>query len=359
MSIKVSVLVTAYNQEKYIQDCINSILNQTYQNFEIIINNDCSTDRTSEKINEIKDSRIKMHNSEYNQGINAALNNAYALSDGDLIVFMGGDDMSKPNHLETVVNFFENNPDVDVTYCNLAKIDENNNNYRFRKKYIINVLDKDLLHYGLLKGNFGISPGMAVKRSFFEKIVPLPYSLVNYQDVKMHFELLAAGAKFAQIEDKLVDYRICSNNISKPNLITKLRSKLETDFLMDTFFKITDINILEKSFEKEIIQTGIKPYPETLSYFYGRMAMLSQNCDVIAWGYRKIVEFMSTKENFNLVNQRYGLEFKDFLKLVAASENSFFAKGLKYKKAFNITLVISILLSLVAVTFAALFFIQN
>lgn len=122
--MKFSIIVILYNQANYIKETIESILKQTYQNFEIIISDDCSTDNTLDIIKNIKDPRLKYVKTQYNMGINANINNACKYVSGDLVVILGGDDKLRPNHLEKMHEVFSNN-NIDVAYCQLTNIDKN------------------------------------------------------------------------------------------------------------------------------------------------------------------------------------------------------------------------------------------
>jgi len=102
-----SVIVPTYNRSHLLPRAINSILNQTYSNFEIIIVNDGSTDNTEEIVNSFNDNRIIYHNNEINKGNNAAVNIGFNLANGKYIAALGDDDELLPNALETVVGDFK------------------------------------------------------------------------------------------------------------------------------------------------------------------------------------------------------------------------------------------------------------
>jgi hypothetical protein len=180
---------------------------------------------------------------------------------------------------------------------------------------------------------------MVIKNSTAKKIFPLPCSLVNFQDVVIHFKLMISGAKSAVLHDEVLFYRINPGNVSRQGFLSRLRTDLETECLMDTFLNMQDVELLEAAFEKEIKQTGIKPYKDTIPYFLGRMAILSEKHARVSWGYHKIVEFLADGKNFDLIKERYNLEFKDFLKLPKAARDSIFLKTFRYKKYFNYCLV--------------------
>lgn len=351
---KFSVLIITYNQEKYIQDCVNSVLNQTYQDFEILINDDCSTDSTYKKIEEINDSRIKIFKPEYNKGINAAIDCLVQNAAGEYTILLGGDDMIVPNYLETILNTFTQNPEIGAVYCNLTPINEENISYKNvpPKKYLtVNMPEHEQLRFAFLFGNFVFSTGMAVKTSCLKNILPLPYSIVNNQDFKMHIDLLVNNVKNIVLDDKLVLYRVFRDgtNISSKGFITELRESLEFEYVMDSFLKIKDIQFLEQIFEKEIKETGITPYPDTIPFFLGRMAILAKKDAKKSWGYHKIIEFMKTETGFNIIKERYGFTYKELLELTKQFKNTTFQRCYKYKKLFNASLIGLIIMTVISI----------
>ena len=197
-----------------------------------------------------------------------------------------------------------------------------------------------------MQGNFALSPGMIVRKSVFEKLLPLPCSIVNNQDFKIHIDLLINGAENYILPDKLVYYRFCRNNsnISSRGFITELRESLEFEYVMDSFLKINDIDLLKSIFKNEIEETGIIPFQNSIPYFLGRMALLSSKSAKREWGYHKIVKFLEKEENFDILNEQYNFSYKDLLNLTKEFKNSTFHRYFRYKKLFNNFLVISIIL---------------
>ncbi len=113
---QISVLMPAYNCGKYITQAVKSILNQTYKEFEFIIIDDGSTDKTEEIIHSFKDARIKYYKTE-NKGTSAALNYGLSLCKNQWVARIDADDLNIPARLEKQVKFLENNPDCDVVSC--------------------------------------------------------------------------------------------------------------------------------------------------------------------------------------------------------------------------------------------------
>ncbi|MCP4109965.1 MAG: glycosyltransferase, partial [Desulfobacteraceae bacterium] len=121
----VSVVMNAYNKEEYIGQTIESILGQTFGDFEFIIVNDGSTDNTSEVIAKYKDSRIRVFHHE-NRGIRATLNRGFGEAGGKYIAHIDADDVATPNRLQVQFDFMEKHPDHVLIGCWCKVLNENN-----------------------------------------------------------------------------------------------------------------------------------------------------------------------------------------------------------------------------------------
>jgi cellulose synthase/poly-beta-1,6-N-acetylglucosamine synthase-like glycosyltransferase len=108
---RVSVITSVFNGEAYLEECVDSILNQTFKDFEYIILNNGSTDRTPEILDGYTDSRIRIVHQE-NIGIARSLNKGVELSNGDLILRLDADDYSIPQRLEKQLIFMDRHPEI-------------------------------------------------------------------------------------------------------------------------------------------------------------------------------------------------------------------------------------------------------
>src|SRR5690606_2262294 len=128
MNNLVSIITPTYNSERYIQETIKSVQNQTYSNWEMIIVDDCSTDNTVKIIEKIQktEPRIILFKLEKNTGAGIARNKAIELAQGRYIAFLDADDLWKPEKLEKQINFLTNNNQV-FTFSFYEWIDENGN----------------------------------------------------------------------------------------------------------------------------------------------------------------------------------------------------------------------------------------
>ena len=144
---KISIILPTRNNEKTIFYSIKSILNQSHKNFELIIINDCSTDKTREVIHSFNDNRIIYFENKKNLGITRSLIYGIEKATGDYIARMDGDDISIPERLETQLKFLQKNPEVNLVGSNIIY---------FTKNKVIGISDLEL--HNPKKFNFYLRP---------------------------------------------------------------------------------------------------------------------------------------------------------------------------------------------------------
>lgn len=125
----ISVLIPAYNCEKYIREAVESVINQTYKNIEIIICNDCSTDETFDILLNVEkqDSRIKIISNEINLGYLRTFNKLLRCANGQYISFLDADDFLSSDKIDLQRKAFEGNPNLGLVGCNYAAISTDGN----------------------------------------------------------------------------------------------------------------------------------------------------------------------------------------------------------------------------------------
>ena len=125
MNPRVSVLMAVYNGDKYLRAAVESILDQTFTDFEFIIIDDCSSDHDKEILRSFADSRIKIIENQTHAGLTASLNLGLALARGEYVARMDSDDISLPERLARQVEVLDDNPDVGACSTWAFDIDEN------------------------------------------------------------------------------------------------------------------------------------------------------------------------------------------------------------------------------------------
>ncbi len=124
--IIVTIGIPLYNAENFIEDAINSVLKQTYQNFELIISNDSSTDHSLTIVKNINDPRIKIIDGKENKGISYRLNEQVSIANGKYFARMDADDIMHPERISKQVSFLEKNPHIDLLGTSAIIIDDDN-----------------------------------------------------------------------------------------------------------------------------------------------------------------------------------------------------------------------------------------
>jgi glycosyltransferase involved in cell wall biosynthesis len=122
----VSIIMPSYNTAPYIRETIQSVLNQTYQNWELIIVDDCSTDNTDEVVASVKDERIRYYHNEKNSGAAVSRNRALREAKGRWIAFLDSDDLWMPEKLDKQISFMEKNG-YSFSYTDYEEIDVDGN----------------------------------------------------------------------------------------------------------------------------------------------------------------------------------------------------------------------------------------
>ena len=207
---KVSVLIPAYNAEKYLGEAIDSILNQTFTDFECIIIDDCSTDNTWKIIQKYakKDSRIVGVKNEKNLKLSATLNKGVDLCKAECIARMDADDWSYPDRLEKQYNIITKNPKIGILGGSMEVCNENLEKQYIRKYY---TQDTDI-RANLFKHSPFCHPAIMVKR---EALSRQQYNelLNDAEDYDLYFRI-GKNWEFANCEDTVLKYRISSAQIS-------------------------------------------------------------------------------------------------------------------------------------------------
>lgn len=210
--MNISVLMCVRNGERYIRETIDSILNQTYKDFEFIIVVNCSTDNTLDIINEYKDERIKVYETNIGQ-LTYNLNFGLGHAEGDYIARIDADDIAKPNRLEKQISFIKKHG-IDVIGSNIDYIDEQNH---FLKTKYYPEQNKDI------RKKIIYQSVLAHPSVMFRKSLVLDnggYLGGRYsEDYALWLKLMRdKRVKFFNIQESLTNYRI-HNNQARGNKI--------------------------------------------------------------------------------------------------------------------------------------------
>ena len=277
---KVSVVMPVYNEEKHVSRAIESILNQTFKDFEFVIIDDCSKDKTSRIIKEYKnkDLRIKIVTNKKREFIAKSLNKGIKIAKGEYIARMDGDDISLPERLNKQVCFMEIHPEISVLGSPCFVRDS--------KEAITSMMqvfssDNQIKRILSLKLRAIIHPTAIIRKNSLTNVGMYNENLRDTEDKELWIRMAAKGYKFANLRESLLirlgkkrlnhfkiqreKFRYLAFSITKNklNLLQEKYKNLEIPFLLKN-----ESSLLEKkAYNKLYLQLGevLLPINEKLS----------------------------------------------------------------------------------------------
>ncbi|CYX08862.1 glycosyltransferase family 2 protein [Streptococcus suis] len=250
--LKISVIVPIYNVEKYIEDCVNSVITQTYTNYELILVNDASPDNSLELIKKLAKNNSKIHiiDKQTNEGVSLARSAGLHASTGDMVLFLDGDDTLIPTALEMLAQKYKRyNSDIIV----FSKIQERDGKLRetpyFSKEILFDENNKTKLYEGFLDYGYFVIGYAAINRE-----LALQYDMANEikhiwigEDLVQSLPLLTYAKKVLYIPEGLYVMTNNPDSVTRANSLRKDRYQqaiLTHNYIEDylTRWEIADLN---------------------------------------------------------------------------------------------------------------------
>lgn len=210
MQPDITVLMPNYNNAPFLAEAINSILNQTYKNFILLIVDDGSTDNSIEIIKNISDQRIQLIQKKSNSGIVDTLNIGLDNASTKYAIRMDGDDISTSNRFEILHSFMENHPEIGVCGSDIQAFGDTNDVWKYKT-------NKDEIKASLVY-NAGVGHASCIYRMEVFKKKQIQYSNDHpYMEDYDLFSKLKKHTEFANIPQPLYKYRILQHNSTIKN----------------------------------------------------------------------------------------------------------------------------------------------
>jgi glycosyltransferase involved in cell wall biosynthesis len=215
MNPQISIIIPTYNGGENIERAVESVLKQTFQNFEIIIIDDFSKDNTVEIIEELKkeEPRIKLVILDRNSGSPAKpKNEGFKIARGRYIAYLDQDDEWLPNKLEEQIRFFKdsNNDKLGIVSCGAILMNIHENIF----SYFIPVQNKNIFPEILLRNPIYSNSSVLIKREVIEKVGDRDEYMKYSEDLEMWIRVAGRGYDFGYIFKPLFKYYFHSNNVS-------------------------------------------------------------------------------------------------------------------------------------------------
>lgn len=226
-NVKVSVITPVYNGEKFLEETIRSVLNQTFTEFEYLLVNHASTDASRQILQKFQalDNRITIIELSINKGGPAyPRNEGIKAARGEYIAFVDADDVWKPHKLQTQLDFLDQHPQTDMVYSSADIMDESGHVFPKRKQRFLSGLSyflspKNAIFYG----NFVNMNTVLMRRSALHNLFSEDKNLVAVEDWMFHIINFQGGIVAAKISNPLIYYRIHSMAMSNRTSDTSYR----------------------------------------------------------------------------------------------------------------------------------------
>ena len=225
----VSILMPVYKTASYLREALDSILSQTFTDFELIILNDCSPDNADEILDTYTDSRIVRYKGEKNVGLSNILNVGLGMARGEYIARMDSDDLSMPDRLQIQLDFLEAHPDIDLVSAGMQLFGAKDEVW-IREQNPEKVKIEALFHSPILHAS-----SMWRRMRFEENGLRFRQEMVPSEDYDLWTRAMAKGLKLVNLRQVLYKYRIHQAQATTRTDLTAEKDRLvQQNYLQDT-----------------------------------------------------------------------------------------------------------------------------
>ena len=256
---RISIILTSYNHEKYIRESIDSVLNQTFTEFELIILDDASSDNSWDIINSYSDTRIKPFRNVKNMLGTYLFNKAIAeIAKGEYIAVHHSDDIWEPDKLERQVKLLDSNPNVGAVFTNALAIGEDSLPLDDAEHFYSEIFNQsnrtrfEWLNHFFYKGNALCHPSILIRKRCYDDCGLYRYGLAQLTDFDMWIRLCLKYEIYV-LPEKLVRFRVRANeaNASGGRPESRIRTTTEFYFVLKNYLQLNSFKDLVKVFPEE------------------------------------------------------------------------------------------------------------
>ena len=256
----VSVVLTSFNHGRYIREAIESVLNQTFQDFELIVWDDASVDDSWEIIRSYNDSRLRAYRSPENKGAVFAVNQAiFQIAKGKYVAIHHSDDVWELDKLEKQVTFLETNADVGAVFTNAQPIDQRGAPLADASHFYYSIFNQpnrsrhEWLRFFFLSGNALCHPSILIRKHCYDVCGPYLDTLAVLPDFDMWVRV-CTKYEIHVMPDRLIKFRILDGdmNASGDRPVTRIRRFNELNDVLQRYRNIAEKNEIFKIFPDSI-----------------------------------------------------------------------------------------------------------
>ncbi len=316
---KISVILTSYNHAQYLREAIESVLNQTYKDFELIIWDDASTDDSWNIISGYSDSRIRAFRNDTNQS-GQYFRNTISEAKGEYIAIHHSDDVWEANKLEKQMVFLTENPEIGAVFSNALIIGEDGELFEDQAHFYYKIFDQpnrtryEWLNYFFYHGNALCHPSVLIRKVCYDECGLYRYGLSQIPDFDMWIRLcLKYGIHV--LPEKLVRFRVRKNeaNTSGNRSEVHIRGQFEYLQIYSNYLLITNQDEFTSIFPNSVIYFEKEDF--YIPFALAMMALSSSYSFGKLFGLQLLFNMINDPECAKKIEQVYGFNYLDFIAL--------------------------------------------
>ncbi len=320
---RVSVRIPAHNHEKYVAECLRSVLDQTFTDLEVVITDDGSTDHTVDIIRSFDDPRLKLVTFQQNEGCNVAIADCGRRAMGEYIANLCSDDVWELNKLEKQVHFLDEHPNIDAVFTKVRLIDEDGDDFLDDSHPYTGVFDVEnrtrdqWLRKFFLEGNCLCAPSVLIRASVYRELDLQDCRMASLGDFDLWIRF-CLDHDLHIIDERLTRFRIRADeaNASGNRIDNHTRIYFEYKQIMDRFLAIDSTQRLLSIFP-ECSRYG-PVLSDAIPYLLGRRAIDTPERFRQLWGLETIYDFMADETAVDLLRDKFDFRYRDLHRMASS-----------------------------------------
>ncbi len=323
----VTVAIPSYNHAEYIAYTIQSILDQTFQDFEILIIDDCSTDNSIQIIKNFKDSRIRLIEEKINRGVCETSNMCIEQAKGKYIALIASDDVMHKTKLEKQVDFLEKDPNYGAVFSGIEIINEDGGiNFKKTKKYT-KIFEKEnrsrfeWLNYFFHHGNSIAATTLLARTKSLKDAGYFDYRITQAHDLDLWIKLCLAGYEIHIIHEKLLQYRERdkNKNMSSNTASTRIKLVFDNEKILENYLEIKSLedfnSIFASNFNKKFTEDEEKTI---INYLLFLEAIKNTNSFYhMQFAASLIYKILGNKNSIKILEEKFNFTLKQYIEFIA------------------------------------------
>jgi len=324
---RVSIIIPSYNHDKYIHEAIQSVLDQTYQDFEIIITDDGSTDDTVKEIMKFTDPRIKLFCFEKNKGSSFATSNCVSMSNGEYLAMLSSDDVYYLEKLEKQVKYLDEHPDVWAVFGQAHIINEVGNDFNNENHFYTDVFRQqnrtryEWLNYFFYKGNCLCHPSVLAKKEVYTIISPSDHRYPQQGDLYRWIKLCLQHEIFI-LPEELIKFRVREGEANASGNRPDVTTRIIWEFyhILNNYLSIEDVAEFTMIFPEAKTRFGNDLESDLIPFYLAMLAFDRKSAPYQIFGMNSLFDLLQNSHIAEKLKVKYNFYYPDFINLTASKK---------------------------------------